>query len=1045
MDKRTGDLAAGPIQGDLFSDIPPLQEGAAAPASAVVEKPTTVAAAPNSLERAPAKAMTVADTARVGDVISDAGEELVANRRNRGKVATTWSDVEGLNDTLKVKETVKGNVWPKPDYQQLIDAGMPPLVAHVVKQIYDSVATKPAVSASTKLSDSHLMSYMAGLQRVEQGLMKWSGDAKALKAWANSNIRVAGAMLGQEVALSELGPTASLLEYVYPDGWRAHRDELRIIGGNKLLGALQPGYEDIKRAGKAIDAGWPNKRESWEVQGFKVVERPQVSVDFNPFNKKYAVTVDRHYLDMYATEGEAQAAAATIKPFALMGKRGFIDSYETHELAVEAAKGRTRSAKNADRQLIEKGYNVVDAERVGVSRRMEGEEISSERLMEEFGLRGVNFGNWMKTPAARAEAQMHLNHAYDALHDLADILDVPPKVLSLGGMLGLAIGAQGHGGRNAAHFVPGVNEINLTRTTGAGALAHEWAHALDHYFARQAELDTAEEPYLSEHASLGETKTRHELIAGKFVPVSSPRFGAVRTEIVGAFKGLVQSMSKRPETVEEAQAASGAYEQRLEKNVNGWLASIARDFKGQEAEFAALAERVRKGDLGGERVAIGRSTLLHPVVVEMRDLYKAKHGRVYSIEQLKGLQSNVDSLSFRREKAAHDQAMAADAKAAPEQRLVTSDYARSAIRLDKDKGGKAYWSTKCEMFARAFDSFVADKLEAKQAKNSYLSFGVRETASVPVGKEREAINADFDTLLGEFVVRESELGPALFSAGPASHSTMPVPEIHAEIERLRGQWKGMPQVLVVKDPSDLPFDAPANTDGAFHDGKVYVVAGNIGDVQQLQKVMAHECIMHSSLEEMLGNYGFAKLHHGIQSLKAKGDETVCALAENIRSRYGVLPPDIETKEIVARAGEQCLDDQGNVHIQYGFMKGVFAGMTGWLRDHGISVPFTNVELQGILHKSGEWAKSGQGIGAGRATSFQEKIVGKLSGLFVGKILGVADGVVTQKVGRAGETVLHSMADLSGRVEVGKVAEIAYLEGKGVVRDQERGQARGVDR
>ncbi|RWA45610.1 hypothetical protein AU476_00840 [Cupriavidus sp. UYMSc13B] len=137
---------------------------------------------------------------------------------------------------------------------------------------------------------------------------------------------------------------------------------------------------------------------------------------------------------------------------------------------------------------------------------MEGEDISSERLMEEFGLRGVNFGNWMKTPAARAEAQMHLNHAYDAFHDLAEILDVPPKVLSLGGMLGLAIGAQGHGGRNAAHFVPGVNEINLTRATGAGALAHEWGHAVDHYFARQAGLDTAEEPYLSEHARLGETR-----------------------------------------------------------------------------------------------------------------------------------------------------------------------------------------------------------------------------------------------------------------------------------------------------------------------------------------------------------------------------------------------------------------------------------------------------------------------------------------------------------------------------------------------------------
>ena len=36
--------------------------------------------------------------------------------------------------------------------------------------------------------------------------------------------------------------------------------------------------------------------------------------------------------------------------------------------------------------------------------------------------------------------------------------------------------------------MPGVNEINLTRTRGAGALAHEFGHGLDHYFARIADV-----------------------------------------------------------------------------------------------------------------------------------------------------------------------------------------------------------------------------------------------------------------------------------------------------------------------------------------------------------------------------------------------------------------------------------------------------------------------------------------------------------------------------------------------------------------------------
>ncbi len=367
MSSGNGNLAAASLQMDLFSEVSLQDAQPVEHATAVVEMPAQPQKAAVAPTGGSAATAIVETAAVVAGGIADAGEELVANRRNRGRVATTWSDVEGLNDTLKVKETVKGNVWLKPDYQQLIDAGMQPMVAHIVKQVYDSVAAKPAVSASTKTTDAHLKAYMTGLQRIEQGLMQWTQDTKALKAWANSNIRVAGAMLGRQVALSELGPTTSLLEYVYPDGWRAHRDELRIVGGNKLLGALQPGYEEIKRAGKAIDGGWPNKRESWEVQGYKVLEQAKVSVDPNPFNKKYSLSVDRYHLDMFDTEEAALAAAAAIKPFVLVGKRGFVSSFDSREFAVEAAKGRSRGGKDADRQLIEKGYNVLDAERVGVS------------------------------------------------------------------------------------------------------------------------------------------------------------------------------------------------------------------------------------------------------------------------------------------------------------------------------------------------------------------------------------------------------------------------------------------------------------------------------------------------------------------------------------------------------------------------------------------------------------------------------------------------------------------------------------------------------
>lgn len=107
-------------------------------------------------------------------------------------------------------------------------------------------------------------------------------------------------------------------------------------------------------------------------------------------------------------------------------------------------------------------------------------DITPEDFMNEFGFRGVEFGNWVEND----KRQQNLNEAYDGLMDLSHVLNVPPKALSLCGELGLRFGSNGRGGRNAAkaHYEPDLLAINLTKKMGAGSLAHEWFHAMDHYF-----------------------------------------------------------------------------------------------------------------------------------------------------------------------------------------------------------------------------------------------------------------------------------------------------------------------------------------------------------------------------------------------------------------------------------------------------------------------------------------------------------------------------------------------------------------------------------
>ena len=122
------------------------------------------------------------------------------------------------------------------------------------------------------------------------------------------------------------------------------------------------------------------------------------------------------------------------------------------------------------------------SERVGEDYR-KGEDITAEQFREQFGFRGVQFGNWTN----QKDRQAALNNAFDSFMDLAKILGISPRAVSLNGELGIAFGARGGGGAKA-HYEREEVVINLTKTMGAGSLAHEWWHALDNYFARRGNV-----------------------------------------------------------------------------------------------------------------------------------------------------------------------------------------------------------------------------------------------------------------------------------------------------------------------------------------------------------------------------------------------------------------------------------------------------------------------------------------------------------------------------------------------------------------------------
>ena len=181
----------------------------------------------------------------------------------------------------------------------------------------------------------------------------------------------------------------------------------------------------------------------------------------------YGVLIDKKYANNYGMP--------------LILKDGFASRDEAKAYA-DGVKDQVLKVYN-EYKARQKAFTYFDTgedSRIGEDYR-NGKDVTAEDFMNAFGFRGVQFGNWTN----QRDRQMAVNQAYDALLDLAKLIGVSPRALSLNGELGIAFGARGSG-NFAAHYEPGEIVINLTKTKGAGSLAHEWWHALDNYFARTA-------------------------------------------------------------------------------------------------------------------------------------------------------------------------------------------------------------------------------------------------------------------------------------------------------------------------------------------------------------------------------------------------------------------------------------------------------------------------------------------------------------------------------------------------------------------------------
>lgn len=211
------------------------------------------------------------------------------------------------------------------------------------------------------------------------------------------------------------------------------------------------------RVKSLVGLGWPHDPTVGDQEPYGVVR-----VTDNP---------DADYNGWYAAAAHGrQVRLLSIEPYtsferAIAGAREIMRIEHASAGLVDAEGNRVQRPAAAIEQMV----------RIGPDWRG-GRDVTTREIMDTFGFRGIEFGRWLP----QGERQSLLNITYDSMCDLTDLLGVPRRFVSIGGVCGLAFGSRGRGRNSgAAHFERDTWVYHFTRTDPKGSFAHEMAHAFD--------------------------------------------------------------------------------------------------------------------------------------------------------------------------------------------------------------------------------------------------------------------------------------------------------------------------------------------------------------------------------------------------------------------------------------------------------------------------------------------------------------------------------------------------------------------------------------
>jgi len=664
--------------------------------------------------------------------IQDFGEKIGGARKDlwkgRGMVTSDLSDMTALERENLVK---KDNVWLRPDWEKHIKEGTPQCVAFWQNEMRKAIPPKPQ-----KADEYTQQNYIKTVGAIRDAVMSikkpdeidgfYRGIFREqfLESSPNSYyVRVipgAEGVINNKVIRVADSSSRAMQRKAEKKLFGIPKDEQVYVSMKNRLTTYQYDGDRVSLA--------PDKREagctvlsigSTYGRSFHYLRDEKSFKDIDQWEKGTYFVMDtgtsRPISINFATEQEAL---------------NYIESYAQTAQTKANTLGLDTKTAGAKRKGAFTPPQLRHIRRTGPDYRR-NRPARGNMYLNDLGFRAGEFGNWM----TESDREASLNMGYDAFRDLSRLLHLSPKDVSLGNSLAIAFGARGKGGAGAgaAHYEPDRQVINLTKMSGAGCVAHEWGHALDHAIGIASGLVCL--------ASEGRSHKipqsfRDVLDSMKYKKVLVPA-EEINQDKQLKLKNAKQNLSRWIDSAKPSQLtveASAAWE-----DMKAQIIANASSFTGREYMTSSVWGSVTKPEV--ELLSqIRKSATNHGIPKDTK--------RQFAL--------------WATEIKNHEFALQ---NTQPQERTVKTEFYKGSQEFDGrySKHGHGYWQSDCEMFARAFDCYLSDKLKAAGVRSDYLTAysdayllpcdDGSTVAAFPRGEERQLLNEKFDALIADLKER----------------------------------------------------------------------------------------------------------------------------------------------------------------------------------------------------------------------------------------------------------------------------------------------------